>query len=101
MQIIFAQTEARRQDLIGLTQDLIRIPTLNPPGDHYRTICDYLATRLQRSGFTTEFIRAIGAPGDIDQYPRWNLIARREGLLGCEGVSVPRGGEALECLAAR
>ena len=78
MQTIFAQTEARRQDLIGLTQDLIRIPTLNPPGDHYRTICDYLATRLQRSGFTTEFIRAIGAPGDIDQYPRWNLIARRE-----------------------
>ena len=78
MQTIFAQTEARRQDLIGLTQDLIRIPTLNPPGDHYRTICDYLATRLQRSGFTTEFIRAIGAPGDNDQYPRWNLIARRE-----------------------
>ena len=78
MQTIFAQTEARRQDLIGLTQDLIRIPTLNPPGDHYRTICDYLATRLQRSGFTTEFIRAIGAPGDGDQYPRWNLIARRE-----------------------
>ena len=78
MQTIFAQTEARRQDLIGLTQDLIRIPTLNPPGDHYRTICDYLATRLQRSGFTTEFIRAIGAPGDSDQYPRWNLIARRE-----------------------
>jgi len=33
---------ARRDDLIALTQDLIRIPTLNPPGQNYREICDYL-----------------------------------------------------------
>ena len=30
----------RRDDLIALTQDLIRIPTLNPPGRDYRAICD-------------------------------------------------------------
>jgi acetylornithine deacetylase/succinyl-diaminopimelate desuccinylase-like protein len=28
---------SRRDDLVALTQDLIRIPTLNPPGDFYRT----------------------------------------------------------------
>jgi succinyl-diaminopimelate desuccinylase len=33
---------ARRDDLVALTQDLIRIPTLNPPGECYRDICDYL-----------------------------------------------------------
>ncbi|MDA9020397.1 hypothetical protein N9H60_04465, partial [Flavimaricola sp.] len=31
----------RRDDLIALTQDLIRIPTLNPPGENYRLICEY------------------------------------------------------------
>ncbi len=70
---------ARRDDLIGLTQDLIRIPTLNPPGDNYREICDYLDRRLQRSGFATELVRAVGAPGDSDRYPRWNIVAHRDG----------------------
>ncbi len=69
----------RRDDLIALTQDLIRIPTLNPPGDNYREICEFLDKRLQGSGFQTELIRAHGTPGDSDKYPRWNIVARREG----------------------
>ncbi len=74
-----AEIEARRDDLVRLTQDLIRIPTLNPPGENYREICDYLDTRLRGAGFTTELIRAMGAPGDSDRYPRWNIVARRSG----------------------
>src|SRR6056297_1387184 len=70
---------ARRDDLITLTQDLIRIPTLNPPGANYREICDYLDRRLLRAGFHTELIRAKGAIGDSDKHPRWNIVARREG----------------------
>jgi succinyl-diaminopimelate desuccinylase len=70
---------ARRDDLITLTQDLIRIPTLNPPGANYREICDYLDRRLLRSGFHTELIRAEGAIGDSDKHPRWNIVARRKG----------------------
>lgn len=73
---ILAEVTARRQELIGLAQDLIRIPTLNPPGQHYRTICDYLAARLMAAGFVVQFVRAVGAPGDCEAYPRWNLIAR-------------------------
>lgn len=77
---------ARRDDLIALTQDLIRIPTLNPPGAEYARICAYLEARLKRSGFETRLIRAEGAPGDTDAFPRWNLVARREG---------PRPGECV------
>ena len=69
----------RRDDLIALTQDLIRIPTVNPPGEFYRDICDYLDRRFGASGFETELIRAEGAPGDSDAHPRWNIVARREG----------------------
>lgn len=70
---------AKRDDLIALTQDLIRIPTLNPPGRDYRLICEYLDNRLRKHGFETELIRATGTPGDSDKYPRWNIVARREG----------------------
>lgn len=70
---------AKRDDLIALTQDLIRIPTLNPPGQDYRLICEYLDKRLKSHGFQTELIRAFGTPGDSEKYPRWNIVARREG----------------------
>jgi len=71
--------EARRDELIALTQDLIRIPTLNPPGEAYLEICEYLAARLKKRRFDIEMIRAHGTPGDSDRYPRWNVVARREG----------------------
>lgn len=74
-----AEIRSRRESLIGLTQDLIRIPTLNPPGLHYREICDYLSDRLSAQGFVTALVRAEGAPGDSEAHPRWNLVARREG----------------------
>ncbi|OWU85789.1 succinyl-diaminopimelate desuccinylase [Oceanicola sp. 22II-s10i] len=74
-----AAIDAKRDDLIALTQDLIRIPTLNPPGENYREICDLIDARLAARGFDTQLIRAEGSPGDSDQYPRWNVIARREG----------------------
>jgi succinyl-diaminopimelate desuccinylase len=76
---LLAAVALRRADLIRLVQDLIAIPTLNPPGQNYRAICDFLAARLMGEGFEVSFVRAVGAPGDSDAFPRWNLIARREG----------------------
>jgi len=76
---LLSEIERRRDDLVALTQELVRIPTLNPPGDNYREICDHLDRRLRARGFVIEHVRAEGAPGDSDRYPRWNVIARREG----------------------
>ena len=76
---ILGEIDSRRDDLISLTQELIRIPTLNPPGENYREICEFLSKRLQNSGFGIELVRANGTPGDSDKYPRWNVVARREG----------------------
>ncbi|MFD1882723.1 acetylornithine deacetylase/succinyl-diaminopimelate desuccinylase family protein [Paracoccus pacificus] len=70
---------ARRDSLIDLTQDLIRIPTLNPPGRQYHEICAYLDGRLSGRGFACELLRARGTPGDSEEFPRWNLIARHKG----------------------
>ncbi|WP_347268747.1 acetylornithine deacetylase/succinyl-diaminopimelate desuccinylase family protein [Paracoccus sp. (in: a-proteobacteria)] len=66
----------RRDALLSLTQDLIRIPTLNPPGRNYLDICEYLRARLAPQGWQCQLIRARGTPGDSAAFPRWNLIAR-------------------------
>ncbi|WP_176473755.1 acetylornithine deacetylase/succinyl-diaminopimelate desuccinylase family protein [Actibacterium ureilyticum] len=76
---LMAAIAARRDDLVALTQDLIRIPTLNPPGLNYREICGYLAERLAKSGFKVDLVRAEGAPADSPKHPRWNIVARHEG----------------------
>ncbi|SFD12212.1 acetylornithine deacetylase/succinyl-diaminopimelate desuccinylase family protein [Tropicimonas isoalkanivorans] len=70
---------SRQEALTRLTQDLIRIPTLNPPGRNYREICDYLDGRLSGMGFHVELVRAEGALADSDANPRWNIIARKDG----------------------
>jgi len=77
---LLAAVEDRREALIELTQQLIRIPTQNPPGQKYREICAFLAERLGKNGFAIVLIRAEGAIADSDEYPRWNIIARRKGI---------------------
>ena len=76
---LLAQIDRRRDDLVALTQDLIRIPTVNPPGDNYRRICDFIAARLAPRFPEVEVLRAQGAIGDTDKYPRWNVVARAPG----------------------
>ena len=79
---LYAEIAAREAELIQLTQELVRIPTLNPPGRHYHDICDFLGERLRRKGFHVDLIRARGAPADSEKYQRWNMVARHQGAGG-------------------
>jgi succinyl-diaminopimelate desuccinylase len=64
--------------LATLAAELVRIPTVNPPGDAYEACAHYLGERLAASGFAVEYLRAEGAVGDSDACPRTNLVARWE-----------------------
>ena len=76
---LLERIEAKRAEVTALTQDLVRIPTVNPPGDAYEACARFLGERLAKRGFAVEYIRAVGAPGDSDTYPRTNVVARYEG----------------------
>ena len=71
--------EEKREDLVNLTRELVQIPTTNPPGDNYPACTDYLEKRLTKRGFECKQYRAKGTPGDTDNYPRMNIVARIEG----------------------
>ncbi len=79
MRRVLAAVESRRDEIVALTQDLVRIPTTNPPGDAYRECAEAIGRRLARRGFAVEYVRGVGSPGDSDRYPRINVVARREG----------------------
>lgn len=74
------EIEKRKEDLIDLTQKLIRIPTLNPPGNNYLEICEFLKQRMEKNGFETKLIRAYETPGDSNKFPRWNLVSFKDGV---------------------
>lgn len=76
---VLDRIDDRVDDLVELTCDLIRFPTINPPGEAYQPCAEFLGKRLSKCGFDIEYVRAEGAPGDSDIYPRVNVIARREG----------------------
>ncbi len=71
--------ESRKDELVALTVDLIRFPTVNPPGEAYRPCAEYLGERMRRRGFEITYVHAEGTPGDCAKYPRINVVARREG----------------------
>lgn len=76
---LLRRIDDKREDLVALTRALVRIPTVNPPGEAYRPACELLGARLGARGFEVRYLRAEGTPGDSDRFPRWNVLARREG----------------------
>lgn len=83
---LLKRIESKRDEVTALTQDLVRIPTINPPGDAYEACARFLGERLAKRGFKVEYIRAKGAPGDHDSHPRINVVARYEGASGGDCV---------------
>lgn len=76
---ILARVEARQDELVELTRELIRIPTINPPGQHYAECAALLADRLNAVGFEVELLRAEGEPEHSRQHPRVNVLGRLAG----------------------
>ena len=75
---LFRRIADRRDEVAALTQALVRIPTINPPGDAYTPCAELIGQRLATRGFTVSYIRAEGTPGDSERYPRTNVVARIE-----------------------
>jgi succinyl-diaminopimelate desuccinylase len=76
---LFKAIDERRDELIELTRALIRFPTVNPPGEAYRPCAEFIGERMRARGFAVDYVRAAGTPGDDEDYPRINVIARRSG----------------------
>lgn len=70
-----------RDDLVRLAADLIRIPTVNPPGEHYSTCVSRLALACRAAGMKTRIVRVPTAAMRKDlpegaRYPRSIVLAR-------------------------
>jgi succinyl-diaminopimelate desuccinylase len=79
---IVAAVDAATDEIVAFTQDLVRIPTVNPPGDHYESCAAFLGDDLSRRGYDVEYIVATGRPEHTPQHPRVNVVGSRRGSSG-------------------
>jgi succinyl-diaminopimelate desuccinylase len=76
---VIAAVERAADEIVQLTVDLVRIPTVNPPGDEYDACARFLGADLERRGFAVEYIAADGRPEHSPRYPRVNVVGARRG----------------------
>ncbi len=65
--------------MVDFTSEMIRIPTVNPPGDAYEECAHFIGRRLEQCDFAVEYLAAEGSPDHTATHPRVNVIGLRRG----------------------
>ncbi len=73
------EVDALVDEIVAFTSDLIRIPTVNPPGERYGDCARVLGERLGHCGFEVEYHPAEGRPEHTPAHPRVNVVGTRRG----------------------
>jgi succinyl-diaminopimelate desuccinylase len=76
---VLVEVDRAADEIVQLTADLVRIPTVNPPGEDYEACAHFLGDFLKRRAFEIEYVAADGRPEHTPRYPRVNVIATRRG----------------------
>src|SRR5438046_2479918 len=83
---IVAEVDRAADEIVQFTRDLVRIPTVNPPGDEYDTCARFLGNQLDRHRFDVEYIVADSSAAHSTRYPRVNVVGTRSGSASGPGV---------------
>ena len=76
---VLQKVEAARDEIVAFTADMIRIPTVNPPGDAYRECAALIGRRLGETGLDVQYFEADGLPEHTAAHPRVNVVGRGAG----------------------
>ena len=79
---ILSEVDRAAGEIVEFTADLVRIPTVNPPGEEYDACAHFLGDFLKRRAFEIEYVEAEGRPEHTARYPRVNVIGSRRGGAG-------------------
>jgi succinyl-diaminopimelate desuccinylase len=76
---VLAQVDAAAGEIVDFTCELIRIPTVNPPGEAYADCAELIGGALKQCGFDVRYLPAEGLPEHTAAHPRVNVVGRRSG----------------------
>jgi len=76
---VVAEVERATDEIVSYTAELVRIPTVNPPGAEYDACAHFIGRDLERRGFSVEYIAAEGLREHTARFPRVNVVGSRRG----------------------
>jgi succinyl-diaminopimelate desuccinylase len=79
LQCILDEIDRARDEIVDFAARMVRIPTVNPPGEHYEACASLIGDELRRHGADVQLLPAVGRPEHTTLYPRMNVIGRHEG----------------------
>ena len=78
-QQVLARVDELADEMVEFTRQLVRIPTVNPPGENYKECAYFVADKLKDFGYEVSFIEATGRPECSPEHPRVNVIGHLHG----------------------
>ncbi len=76
---VLDEIEQATSPLVDFAAALVRVPTVNPPGEHYEDCARLIGGRLLEMGFEVDYVAAEGRPEHTAAHPRINVVGLRRG----------------------
>jgi len=76
---VIGEIDRAADEIVAFTSALVRLPTVNPPGEAYEPCARFIGNHLARNGFEIEYVAAEGRPEHTSRYPRLNVVGTRRG----------------------
>jgi succinyl-diaminopimelate desuccinylase len=73
------EVERAADEIVDFAARLVRIPTVNPPGDEYEACASAIGDQLRAHGADVQLLPAIGRSEHTPRHPRINVIGRQAG----------------------
>ena len=77
---VIAAVDDIASEMVDFLQGLTRIPTVNPPGEEYRSGAEFIGGKLKEFGYSCQFVTADGRPEHTTQHPRVNVLGHMPGV---------------------
>ncbi len=76
---VLMEVEQATDEIVDFAAELVRVPTVNPPGEAYEACAQLLGDRLRACGFEVRDLVPEDRPEHTSRYPRVNVFGRRGG----------------------
>jgi succinyl-diaminopimelate desuccinylase len=76
---VLIEIDRARDEIVDFASRLVRIPTVNPPGEDYEACAGVIGDQLRAHGADVHLLPALGRAEHTPEHPRINVVGRRDG----------------------
>lgn len=76
---ILTEVDRARDEIVDFASRLVRIPTVNPPGNDYEACASMIGDQLRAHGAEVHLLPAMGCAEHTPEHPRINVFGRHDG----------------------